>query len=460
MKRLTRGLLTAVLCLAACGDESSSNNSNNGIDIDADAGVADTGGENNAAAPTYSFEGEVVECEVNEKYQARQAVLAGGKNNPTGRGEQGGVWDPCNERVIVFGGNDKQPAQCDSFGPKNYLGDTWAYAMEFDNWYRINLEDAPEPRGRHTSAFDLSRKKVYIFGGRFRPEGQDMGNYTMYDDLWAFDVNADTWAEVQTTGDKPAARTNAQMVYDDLNDRLILFGGNTSADGLAFRPLNETHILDLDSMEWSQVATSSSVPARLFHAMVLDGANNQLLSFSGGDENAFFGPFYQDVWALDLDALTWSKVWDSNVSVGPTGRINAAFVEHRESGSVYMFGGHDDTALGNDNDLWAFSGATGMWREIQRGDTYTGSGCTSFCSCPDNFVEYDFDAPERRQYQTFVRAGSMDRAIMFGGTGDCGYLDDTWYLDLETETWEEVQPAEQGIACERTGRDNCEELCF
>lgn len=457
MKRLIALGAALTLCLAACGDGSETA-ANNGAVIEIDAGT--DAAANASTAPTYVFEGEEVACELNEKFDAQSAVLAGGKNNPTGRGEQGGVWDPCNERVIVFGGNDLQPAQCDSFGPKNYLGDTWAYSREYDNWYRINLETAPPQRGRHAAAFDLSRKKLYIFGGRYRPTGQDTGNYTLYDDFWAFDVNTDTWEELATTGDKPLARTNAQMVYDDLNDRIILFGGNTSPDGLAFRPLDQTHILDLDTMEWTRIEPTTKPPARLFHGMVMDGANNQVLIFSGGDENAFFGPFFRDLWALDLETLEWSLLWDSNVGGGPAGRINPSFVEDRANGVIYMFGGHDDSALGNDNDTWALSGATGSWREIQRGDTYTGQGCNSFCSCPDSFVDYDFEAPERRQYHTFVTAGEHGQAVMFGGTGDCGYLDDTWYFDFADEAWIEVQPAEQGIACERTGRDNCEELCF
>jgi hypothetical protein len=124
-----------------------------------------------------------------------------------------------------------------------------------------------------------------------------------------------------------------------------------------------------------------------------------------------------------------------------------------------LFSGHDDTQLGNDNDLWAYDGAL-TWTLMSQGDVYTGSGCNSFCSCPDDFVDYDFASPERRQYATFVPVLGTDTVVLFGGTGDCGYMDDTWHLDLATQTWSEVHQAEQGIACERTGRDNCEELCF
>ncbi|CAN0346777.1 unnamed protein product [Laminaria digitata] len=410
--------------------------------------------------PRFVFPGEEVPCAANPSFEEAKAVLMGGKNNPTGRGEQGAVFDPCHDRVVLFGGNDSQPQQCNSFGDKNYLGDTWAYSLEYENWYRVRTQDAPTARGRHTHAFDLSRKRLYIFGGRYRPP-EESGNYQMFNDLWALDVNTDTWVEIEQKGQIPSPRVNSAMIYDPTGDRLVLFGGNASANGLQIIPLDDTYQFDLKTETWSKITSPNTPPPRNYHTMTLDVEGNRAIVFSGGDENAFFGTFYADLWALDLGTLRWSKLWESSGSFAePAGRINAGLLYDVARDRVVLFGGHDDTALGNANDLWAFSTERNSWSKLRSGDVYTGDGCNSFCSCSETFVTYDEESPERRQYPTFLPITGTDTALLFSGTGDCGYMDDTWSLDLATKSWTEIHPAEQGIACARTGRQDCEDLCY
>lgn len=411
----------------------------------------------------YSFPGEEVACAINPGFEEARPILAGGKNNPTGRGEQGAVFDPCHGRVVLFGGNDNQPAQCNSFGAKNYVADTWAYSLEHENWYRINSAavSAPTARGRHATALDLSRKQLMLFGGRFRASTQSMGNYTLYNELWAFDLNSDTWAKVEQKGDVPSKRFNSAMIYDPVRDRLVLFGGNSNPNGLNLTPLGDTFTFDLKTSTWTRHQIADAPSARLYHAMTYDPVKDQAVVFSGGDAGAFLGPFFADLWSLDLETMTWSLLKDSMRRPGaPLGRINASLLADPDNERVLLFGGHDDSALGNSNDLWAFDLNENAWSVVRQGDVYTGAGCNSFCSCADTFVEYDYMSPERRQYATLVNVEGTGEAILFSGTGDCGYMDDTWTLEMSSGEWTEVQAAEQGIACARTGRQDCTELCY
>jgi hypothetical protein len=414
------------------------------------------------ATPTkrFSFPGEEIPCKVNQKYEDIKSILAGGKNNPTGRGEQSGVYDPCNERVILFGGNDFQPQQCADFGPKRFKGDTWMYSMEHKNWVKVKTDTAPSARGRHAFAFDLSRKKIYIFGGRYRDENAS-GNYKMYNDMWAFDVNTDTWEQVQTKGTVPTARVNSAMVYDSNRDQLILFGGSSSPSGLNFNALADTYVLNLKTKTWSRITGNTYPAPRLFHAMALDGKNNRVILYGGGGNNAFTGPFINDVWALDLGKGTWSELWKAAPGGQfPPARINPTLIEDRENGRLIMFAGHDDTAIGHRNDVWTFDLQTYKWERKKAGDTGTGQGCASFCRCSPEFVNVDAKSPERRQYHTFAEIYGKKKVALFGGKTDCGYIDDTWYLDLTTFEWEKINDASQGEACKRTGRANCKELCY
>lgn len=409
----------------------------------------------------YSFPGEEIACQDNPALEKLKPILAGGKNNPTGRGEQGSAYDPCNKRIILFGGNDLQPQQCADFGPTAFKNDTWIYVAEYKNWIRLKLDPSPPARGRMATAFDLSRKKMYIFGGRYRAQ-QSGGIYTMYNDLWAFNVNTDKWEKVAVTGtDRPGPRANSSMVYDYLNDQLILFGGNASSNGLRFNALNDTWAFDLKRLKWRKVTTNLAPPQSIFHSMVMDSNNKRVLLYGGGGNNAFVGPFYKDVWALDLDKQSWKKIWSPNPNgANPPSRINLAMVEDKENSRIIMFAGHDDTAIGHRNDVWTFNTKDNKWEQQRSGDTGTGAGCPRFCACSPDFVSVDKTSPERREYHTFVTVIGENRALLFGGKTDCGYIDDTWSLDFQSFKWTKINDASKGEACKRTGRANCTELCY
>ena len=284
------------------------------------------------------------------------------------------------------------------------------------------------------------------------------GLYTMFNDIWAFDVNTDTWTQLETTGDGPSARGNTAMVYDDINDRLVLFGGSTSPNGLNFTPQADTYFLDLDSLVWRR-HRGVAPEKRLFHSMAIDHARGEIVMYGGGHEQAFFGDFYNDVWAFNLADEIWERRWDGS-GIGPDSRINPVLIEDVERQRIIMFAGHDETAVGHRNDVWAFDAALGEWTELRAGDTGTGEGCNSFCSCPPDFVQVDMTSPERRQYHTFTEVLGESRAILFGGKSDCGYLDDTWSFDFQQAQWTEIEPAGQGEACMRTGQEGCTDLCY
>ena len=260
--------------------------------------------------------GEKNACLSNESFAQLLPILNGGRAHPTGRGEQASAFDMCNRRIVLFGGNDFQPEECADFGPKRFQGDTWIYSLEHDNWARLNVVDGPSARGRHRMVFDQSRKLIYLFGGRFRAQANS-GPYQLFNDFWAFDVNTDTWQQLETTGTIPSPRYNTAMVYDHLNDRVILFGGSTAVSGLEFRPQNDTYVLDLDTLVWRRVS-GAAPQAQLFHDMAIDSTHGQLLVYGGGGANAFTGPFFRDLWAFDLEAEVWSQIWDGS-GRGPVG---------------------------------------------------------------------------------------------------------------------------------------------
>ncbi|MEL6183793.1 MAG: kelch repeat-containing protein, partial [Myxococcota bacterium] len=52
-------------------------------------------------------------------------------------------------------------------------------------------------------------------------------------------------------------------------------------------------------------------------------------------------------------------------------------------------------------------------------------------------------------------AGDPGAALTYGGNTDCGLANDTWSLDLATDTWSQVTVSPSGMTCPRTGNPDC-----
>ncbi|MEZ4300671.1 MAG: kelch repeat-containing protein, partial [Polyangiaceae bacterium] len=316
----------------------------------------------------------------------------------------------------------------------------------------------PSARARHSVALDPASGQAVLVGGRFR--AGDAGAYTNYNDVWAFDFSAKTWTLLETTGAGPSERSNSATAV--VNGKLVVFGGNVSTSGLTFTPKKDVFVLDLATRVWTEVAAAGGPPARLFHAMAAHPTKNEVFVFSGGDANAFTGPFLTDTWALDLDTATWTKL-GSDTPDG-TGRIKlgmwATIPDSGTEPMLYVFGGHDDGQLGNRNDvLSAFAGGGAVeFAPVREGDTFNNPS-SGQCDFPVDFTAIDKESPERRSAFAFGQLPDGSAAVVFGGDSDCGRLSDAHWFDTRTGGWTAIRATLPGLVCERTGSTTCTSLC-
>jgi hypothetical protein len=306
-------------------------------------------------------------------------------------------------------------------------------------------------------ALDPASNRAVLFGGRYTtPAGT---TYTTYADAWTFDFSTDTWSQVpvQNGAQGPSGRANSAAVVDTAAGRLVVFGGNTSTDGATFVPQNDTWALDLATGKWTPIAAAPRPPAREFHAMAVDAVGRVAYVYAGGDANAFVGPFLQDVWALDLATDTWKQV--TTTGTGPGGRIEGGLVFDAVSKQVLAFAGHDDGAIGNENDLFALdvTASPARWTKLPPGDT-PGAPATGICSFPPDFTKIDPGAPERRSGFAYAPRVDGHAFVVFGGGGDCGLLADTWWWSNGSARWTNVQPSPVGLSCQRV-QTSCKGLC-
>lgn len=379
---------------------------------------------------------------------------AGGSPLPNARGDVAGALDPSARRFVVHGGDVAVPL-CGQPPTPKWSNETWVLDVACGTWRSVPAGDAsPGPRSRHAMISDDARNRAILFGGRYRTGSS--GAYTLYDDVWAFDFASETWSKIATTGKGPSARSNATVVVD--GDKLVVFGGNTSTDGLSFAPQNDAYVLDLKTNEWSAVAAGGTKPApRLFHTMAVDRQSHVAYVYGGGDEQAFTGPFLKDLWALDLGAGTWREIKTSGDA--PVPRIHAGMTFDATDKMLVVFGGHDDGKLGNQNDVHRIDPASGSptWARAGGGDVFN-KGATGTCDFPPDFTKVDKSAPERRSAFAFGARSDGRGFVAAFGKSDCGVVADAWWWSEGPQTFKALRENPIGLSCVRYST-TCTALC-
>jgi N-acetylneuraminic acid mutarotase len=381
---------------------------------------------------------------------SREAGNCGPGNamQPQARGDAVGAVDPETGMLYVFGGDVGPTVMC--IPAPAFRNDTWKYDATCDRWEKIETTVQPSARSRAAYAVDSLRRRILLFGGRFR--AASTGSYTLYKDVWAFDMQAQTWSQVMTMGMGPSERANSAVVYDPMADELVVYGGNTSTSGLMFAPMGDVWALNLRTNTWRAVMTTGTAPTtRLFHSAAMVG--RAMFVFGGGGANAFMGPFYKDLWKLDLTTNAWTRVlaMDDNLM----GRINAGMIA--DGDGVLILGGHDDGALGNRNDAIGVS-TTGTVTVHVQGDALQAMP-GGFCDFPADFVTPEMDTPERRSAAVVAPDPARQRVLVFGGKTDCGSANDVWIFSLTSHRWQLSRTTNDGMSCARQNRANCMSLC-
>ena len=439
-------LLSIALSMAGCSSDNKGDTGGNGnpdmglmdTGADVDMGTVDLGQPDMGSSPG--------------DWSLGEALTEG--TAPPRRGDMAAAFDPATQRAIMFFGDSAEPENC-GFAGSQFLNDGYVYDLANNRWYPlvVNGANVPTPRARSRGLWDPVRERFILFGGRWR-DGNS-GPYTFLNDVWALDPKTGEWTELSpftTAQTAPSGRMNFGINYDEANDRMILHGGGTT-DFAQFFINSDTWVFSFETNEWSQIAQGNPQPVpRIFHAFAFDQQGGRLFVFSGGGEDAFtMTSFFGDMWMLDVASETWTEI----TGTMPAGRIKGEMIYDGERSRLLLFAGHDDSNLGNNNDIWSFDLNALTWTEEVTGDTFNAPNI-GFCDFPGNFAAVDINSPERRESHLFLRAGA-DVALMYGGRTDCGLANDTWSLDLSSLSWTQLNPSPTGMTCVRNGNPNCDD---
>ena len=156
-------------------------------------------------------------------------------------------------------------------------------------------------------------------------------------DTWEFD--GITWTQV-ATNTPPPARAAAQMAYDSVTQKVVLFGGFDGANyleipGCGMEQLRSGHMPHL------------RISLRAVTGPMLFPDPNGRVDFFGG----FDGQFYQlTMW--QWNGSDWTQLFPPTV---PFARGSAAVATNPVTGQVVMFGGLADV---NPINTWTYDGTT------------------------------------------------------------------------------------------------------
>ncbi len=252
--------------------------------------------------------------------------------------------DTANSRLIMFGGVNWE----------NYLNDTWSVQLRsgVPFWKKIpGGSTLPPGRKLFSMIYHPERQSIVMFGGYAD---------AYFNDTWELQLEKgqEQWEFLTTGGFPPYARDGHVAVYDPQGNRMIVFAGRMSPTMY----LNDTWILDFDSMTWEFLSIAGP-PARANFEAVYDSNAHRMIIF-GGEAPGYV--YYNDVWALDLTEgeEEWTEL-DCSGDI-PHGRSSLCLEFDPEGSSLILFGGqwYSGGAFFYANDILTLDLLSCVWEEI------------------------------------------------------------------------------------------------
>jgi hypothetical protein len=208
--------------------------------------------------------------------------------------------------------------------------------LEWDGaaWRPRETAHAAPARLDQMLAYDRVRRCTLMFGGQ---EQVGVSTVVMSGTLWQYDGN--DWTQRAAGG--PPGRVAHAMAFDSVRGRVVLFGGQSSAD------LGDTW--EWDGNAWTHLTPSIAPQPRIYAAMAFHAATAQMILF-GGNSLLTSPHSCNDTWAWN--GTTWTALAPATI---PQRRQGHRMSANDAAGTVVMHGGVD-TSTGPVNDTWEWNG--------------------------------------------------------------------------------------------------------
>lgn len=275
-------------------------------------------------------------------------------------------------------------------------------------FYLVGCQITPAtPSARYGAKmiFDPVVKRGILFGGR----ADGIFGLKYFDDLWAFDPQSQNWEEIETEG-HPTGRISPGMIYDPENHQIIVFGGDTKGDRVG-----DTWIYDIAANRWQEITPANSPSPRSDMGMVYDEAHQVVILFSGYCRDDFREQC-DDTWVFDPQTQTWTEM---HPTTQPPIIYGHSLIYDAANQDTLLLGGNmlAIPTAGYIQNRWRYSYAENRWEEI-------------------SWTSANHPVPRYWQMTASTTDGHL---FLFGGDGGRGFLDDTWWLNLEMDSFRRIK---------------------
>jgi hypothetical protein len=213
---------------------------------------------------------------------------------PSKRAGHSAAWDSVRQRLVVFGGDSRDPSTT------RVTNDTW----EWDGtaWAQRSPATQPDARMAQAMAFDAARHVTVLFGGVSFADG------ALLHDTWTWDGT--TWTQ-RTSATAPPCF--GPMTYDANRQRIVFFSAYCNGGTYS----NETW--EWDGAAWARKTPPVSPPGATGYGMTYD-ASRQRVVLTAGQSASFVS--LTTTW--EWDGSTWLE---KHPTVAPSGYGAAAYLD-------------------------------------------------------------------------------------------------------------------------------------
>ncbi len=290
------------------------------------------------------------------------------------------VWDPVNNRMIVYGGST----------PSTIEASIYAYYPSSDSWSLVTPEgDSPLRNYWHTAVsaewFDkddnLHRGMITFAGG-----SPDIVPYGWHTNVGIFDFETCTWENRPFGSTSPWPSNNSvgpSAVWDDFDYQMIVFGGGYSGGTV------ELWLYNPSTNSWTQKIRNNPTDPwitlpRFSHSAVWDPVYHRMIVFGGTsycDLNGDGIPQWErwnDLWFYYPESNTWEQKTPNNPTDPWPEKMAAGHsaVWDAQNNKMIVFGSSSTWAYDPSNNTWQkfngfgelypVSGRTAVWYEARK----------------------------------------------------------------------------------------------
>ena len=136
---------------------------------------------------------------------------------PVHRSQHVSIFDPEEDRMVVFGGFDQEQLLDGS----TLNNETWSFTPAVSNpWLKLLFGGTPGYTMAHSAVYDMPNRRMVIFAGA-------NSSTTLTNEMWGLKLDGTpSWIILNpTSGSPPAGRMGHSAVYDSFHRRMIIYGG-------------------------------------------------------------------------------------------------------------------------------------------------------------------------------------------------------------------------------------------